>query len=643
MTMVDLINKIREEKYKFLLIVILLIISILLIYLFILVFHFNLIFTHFFYIPIVLSCIWWKRKGLAATIFLAGALIIIPILLSGDISIINTLENSFRALIFTFVGIIAAVLSENISKKEKDLKIKDNAIESSIDPISIADLKGNITYVNPSFLKLWGYENSQEVLGKTALSFWQPKEVKEVIKGLKEKKGWIGEMIAKKKDGSSFNVILSTHIIHDKYGKPICMMASAIDVSERKKAEQKLKESEEKYRLIMENANIMIAVMNDKFEYEYINENTHQHILGYLKEDLIGKNNLSLLHPDDRKVTLLATSKISRKNKGFSQGRFLHKNGNYIWLEITGRWFVDSKGVKKFLMISRDITAHKKAEALKERFKEELEQEVKIRTKELNNVFEQQKLFLDEIVRSSQFKTDFLAKMSHELRTPLNAIIGFTDLLLDGSYGKINETQLDFLKDIRSSAIHQFEMIKQILDISKIESGQIKLIISKFSLNNMINQIISSLKPLYLKKGLEINIKGLESPKEICADPIRFKEIILNLLDNAIKFTIEGKITIIIQEKREQWVFKIKDTGVGIAEKDFDSIFNDFYRVDSPFIASTSGIGLGLPLIKRLVNIHGGDITLSSVLGEGTIFTFTILKNLKKEDEITNNIKIKSS
>ncbi|MHA1489663.1 MAG: PAS domain S-box protein [Promethearchaeota archaeon] len=641
--MVDLINKIHEEKYKFLLIAILLIISILLIALFILVFNYNLIFTHFFYIPIVLSCIWWKRKGLVATIFLAGALIFIPTLLRGNIFIIDTLENSFRALIFTFVGIISAVLSENISKKEKELKIKDNAIESSVNPMLIADLKGNITYVNPSFLKLWGYENNQEVLGKTALDFWQPKEVREVIIGLKEKKGWIGEMITEKKNGLSFNVILSASIIHDKDGKPICIMASVIDVTERKKIEEKLKESEEKFRIISDSAHDAVIQIDNEGQVNYWNKAAEK-IFGYKNNEIIGKNLHEILAPKryhdahERGFELFKrTGKGAAIDKTLELGG-IKKGGVEFPIEIS----ISAVKIREkwnSIAVIRDVTERKKKEALKERFKEELEQEVKIRTKELNNALEQQKLFLDEIVKSSQFKTDFLAKMSHELRTPLNAIIGFTDLLLDGSYGKLNEAQLDFLKDIRSSAKHQFEMIKQILDISKIESGQLKLKISKFSLNDMIDQIISSLKPLYLKKGLKINIKGLESPKEIYADPIRFKEIILNLLDNAIKFTIEGKITIMVQEKREQWVFKIKDTGIGIAEKHFDLIFNDFYRVDSPYIASTSGTGLGLSLIKRLVNVHGGDITFSSVLGVGTTFSFTIPKELKKDINNKDGIK----
>lgn len=224
-----------------------------------------------------------------------------------------------------------------------------------------------------------------------------------------------------------------------------------------------------------------------------------------------------------------------------------------------------------------------------------------------------------------------MATMSHELRTPLNAIIGFADLLLENVYGQLTEDQREFISDIKSSAEHQFDMIKHILDISKIESGQISLNIQKFSLNNMVEQIKSSLKPLINKKEIKVKIKGLEEEKFIFADPIRFKEILLNLLSNAIKFTIEGKITLTVKEEYNYWLFKINDTGIGIARKDFPLIFKEFKRVDSTYVRSVPGTGLGLSLTKRLIELHGGDISFTSILGAGSTFTYSISKKLEEK------------
>ncbi|MFX1238156.1 MAG: ATP-binding protein [Promethearchaeota archaeon] len=282
-------------------------------------------------------------------------------------------------------------------------------------------------------------------------------------------------------------------------------------------------------------------------------------------------------------------------------------------------------------IIFQDITEKKKREFLEKEFTEKLEIEVKKRTEELKKALEEQKLYLDQIVRSSQVKSEFMATMSHELRTPLNAIIGFTDLLMEGAYGDLSEDQLETLNDIKSSAEHEFEMIKKILNISEIEAGKITLHKKKFSIGNIVNQVISSLKPLYSDKDINIKIKGLEEEMMLYADPIRFKEIMINLIDNSLKFTEEGEVTIVIQDKIDRWIFKVKDTGIGIASKDHDIVFKEFQRIDSTYVRSLPGTGLGLSLTRRLIHLHGGDISFSSMLGVGTTFTFHLPKELPEE------------
>jgi PAS domain S-box-containing protein len=308
--------------------------------------------------------------------------------------------------------------------------------------------------------------------------------------------------------------------------------------------------------------------------------------------------------------------------------KIIKENSKEIWIE-TKASIIKQDGKTIIQLVLQNITERKKRELLEKKFKEKLELKVEERTKDLNQAFSQQKLYLDQIIKSSNFKTEFMATMSHELRTPLNAIIGFTDLLLEGVYGPINDEQKEVITDIKNSADHQFDMIKHILDISKIESGQITLNTQKFSLNKMFNQINSSLKPLYKRKNLKLKIRGLEEEKFIKADPIRFKEILLNLIGNAIKFTIEGLIKIVIKEKYNHWLFKVSDTGIGIAQKDFPLIFKDFKRVDSTYVHSVPGTGLGLSLTKRLVELHGGEISFTSVLGMGSTFTFSISKKIE--------------
>ncbi|MBD3338381.1 MAG: hypothetical protein GF353_04700, partial [Candidatus Lokiarchaeota archaeon] len=193
-------------------------------------------------------------------------------------------------------------------------------------------------------------------------------------------------------------------------------------------------------------------------------------------------------------------------------------------------------------------------------------------------------------------------------------------------YGALNLEQVDFLKNIKDSSNHLLELINNILDISQIEAGEIKIVSKKINLYSLIPQIISSLKPLYKKKGLFFKIKGLEYDKIINTDPIRFKEILYNLISNAIKFTDEGGIILKIRELEGSWEFKIKDTGIGIAEENFDLIFKEFKQIKSPYINSGKGTGLGLPLTKKLVNLLNGEIYFFSKLGEGSTFTFLLPK-----------------
>jgi signal transduction histidine kinase len=285
-----------------------------------------------------------------------------------------------------------------------------------------------------------------------------------------------------------------------------------------------------------------------------------------------------------------------------------------------------------------DITERKKSERLKEKFTEHLEREVEYRTKDLKDLLEKQKLYLEQIEQSSNFKTEFLATMSHELRTPLNAIIGFTDLLIEGVFGELNMEQMEYIKEIDDSSKRLLDMITDILDISKIESGQAVLKIEEVQLNNVIDQVISTLKPSYTEKDIKWELAGLKREQFIFADRIKFKQIIYNLLSNAIKFTEKGKIIFEFKENKKEWEFVVKDTGIGISEKDFDIIFKDFKRVKSDYVDTTQGTGLGLALTKRLINIHGGNISFSSKLEKGTTFTFNLPKSLKEKSTDVKNV-----
>ena len=328
-----------------------------------------------------------------------------------------------------------------------------------------------------------------------------------------------------------------------------------------------------------------------------------ERIYGYSLEEVLGKS-INILVPSD---LLNEIPKIREKIKQgdsykFFETKRLRKDGKELDINLTISPILDLKGsIIGISSIARDVT-----ESL-----------------------EQQRKYQEELIKSSQFKSDFMASMSHELRTPLNSIIGFTDILIEKFYGDINEKQDHYLSNVKTSADHLLNLINDILDISKIEAGKVELIFRDFNLLNLVSQIKIELKPFYKKKKLKFKIIGIEKGTIINADPIRFKEILLNLLSNAVKYTKKGGIKLEFTEDEENCRFDIIDTGIGIAQEDFGIIFKEFNRVKSDYVDSIEGTGLGLMLTKKLIELHGGHITFTSKLDEGSTFSFTIPKKIK--------------
>ncbi|MHA1560625.1 MAG: ATP-binding protein [Promethearchaeota archaeon] len=276
--------------------------------------------------------------------------------------------------------------------------------------------------------------------------------------------------------------------------------------------------------------------------------------------------------------------------------------------------------------VFRDITENVNAEEKLNQINESLELRVKERTKDLNEALIQEKLYKEELLKASQFKSEFMASMSHELRTPLNSVIGFTDVILEGISGEINEDQEKYLTNVRTSALHLLDLINDVLDIAKIESGKIDLHIEDVNLSQIINQVNAMLRPTYEKKNLKFEVQKIDQKKVIQVDRLRLKEILYNLLSNAIKYTEKGGVTLEIFENEEDWVFTVIDTGICIKKEDYDLIFKEFKRVKSEYTNSIEGTGLGLPLTKKFIELHGGNISFTSKIGEGTTFIFTIPK-----------------
>jgi two-component system CheB/CheR fusion protein len=231
-----------------------------------------------------------------------------------------------------------------------------------------------------------------------------------------------------------------------------------------------------------------------------------------------------------------------------------------------------------------------------------------------------------ELKRTTRAKSEFLANMSHELRTPLNSINGFSEILYDETFGSLNEKQKKYVEYVLTSGKHLLLLINQILDMSKVEAGKMKLALSNLSIKSLLNEISLLVADMVSKKKLQMLLEIAEDLPNIEADELKVKEIIYNLLSNAVKFTPEGgKIGMRAKKNDSEIEIVVWDTGVGIAPENMGRIFEGFFRVDTPYSRVTEGTGLGLPLSKSLVELHGGKLSVESKgLNRGTSVRFTL-------------------
>ena len=224
---------------------------------------------------------------------------------------------------------------------------------------------------------------------------------------------------------------------------------------------------------------------------------------------------------------------------------------------------------------------------------------------------------------ASGHKSEFLASMSHELRTPLNAVIGFSDVLLERMFGELNERQEEYVRDIRDSGQHLLELINEILDLSKVEAGRMDLDPSLLSLPALLDQGLALVRERAARQRLSVSLTVASEVGEVWADEIKLKQVVVNLVTNAVKFTpVGGTVSVDARVVGEEAVVTVRDTGIGIAEEDQDRIFEAFQRGDRR--ASTEGTGLGLTLSRRFVELHGGRMWVESAVGLGSTFAFAI-------------------
>jgi PAS domain S-box-containing protein len=331
---------------------------------------------------------------------------------------------------------------------------------------------------------------------------------------------------------------------------------------------------------------------------------------GFAPSDLLGQGWLSTLHPEDQKRVQEFRMAARGQRQAYNfEYRIRSKEGAYRWFVARGRPVYAPGGeITHWIGTSTDIDDQKRSEEL-------LEQAVAERTIELAQA-------RDRAERAAQVKSEFLATMSHEIRTPMNGVIGMADLLMQTA---LTTEQKFFLDTIQSSGQALLSIINDILDFTKIEADQVKLENTSFNLHSLLAETMRLLGPSAAAKDLELTYEFDSAvPAEVTGDPLRLRQILQNLLSNAIKFTPSGSVALTVSRDETLLRFTVRDTGIGISPEQQLGLFEAFNQCDNSRTRRFGGTGLGLTIVKRLVELMGGTIGVSSTLGQGSTFWFDI-------------------
>ena len=490
---------------------------------------------------------------------------------------------------------------------ESRLRLQSAALEAADNGIVIVDSQGIIRWVNSGFVALTGY-TKEEVVGKRPNLMQSDRQAPEFYSNLWQTVGagnvWHGELTNRRKDGTLYEEEMTVTPVRDETGTIANFIAIQQDVTQRKLAEEMLEESEGRFRQLAENVEEVLLLFDPQLKKVFYVSPAYEKVWGRSCESLYHspRSFLEGIHPDDRS-TIAASLELSNRTRGEWEYRVIRPDGAIRWVWDRAFPILDSKGIAvRVAELVQDITERKQVEVAMHKAMRAAE-------------------------GANRAKSEFLANMSHELRTPMNAVIGMTELTLAT---ELDAEQRGYLKLVESSAESLLKLINRILDFTKIDAGKLELDAAPFSLVALMGEVLRPLAARAYGKGLEM-VCALDPriPPLTVGDPVRLKQIVISLVENAVKFTDRGEVvvraTVESQTRTEISLhISVADTGVGIPVDKITMVFEPFTQVDGSITRRFEGAGLGLAICSELVRIMGGVISLESKRGQGSTFHVTV-------------------
>jgi len=489
--------------------------------------------------------------------------------------------------------------------------------DASADAVAVTDSTGRILDVNRTAVARYGYSR-EELLAMTTYELTAPDLRQRLADHLQRAsaEGDQYESRHRRKDGSEIWVeVAARPIVLDGQR---CVLSSARDITQLTEARRALQKQTEMLQQLGRTAQVggweFDAVTG---EGAWTEEAARIHDLDLNARTSV-EAGLSVYTPESRgRIEAAIRDAVENARPYDIELEMATAAGNRKWVRTIGRPILEGDRVVRVLGTFQDITGHKRAEAEIRELNAGLERRVAERTAELA-------VAMERAQESDRLKSAFLATMSHELRTPLNSIIGFTGILLQGLAGPLNAEQGKQLSMVQNSARHLLALINEVLDISKIEAGQLALNCEPFDAREAVQSVTQSIAPLASRKGLALQVEVAPDVGQVASDRRRVEQILVNLLNNAVKFTERGEVRIDCRIEDGHWITRVTDTGIGIRQEDMGRLFRVFQQIDSGIARQQEGTGLGLSICKRLAEMLGGEIWVESEWGVGSTFTLSL-------------------